>query len=154
MAEHEELSRWLGTWFGCGRSPVAPGTVGTLGALPLYLLLSRLSPPLYWSSVAMVAAAGYWASGKMAEQLGDDDPSCVVIDEVAGSLVALGLVRGRGWRSALLTLVLFRALDVAKPPPVSSAERARPAGLGIMADDVVAGALAGLVSRLLTRRRS
>jgi phosphatidylglycerophosphatase A len=154
MAEPEALPRWLATWFGCGRAPVAPGTAGTLGALPLYLLLSRLSPPLYWSSVAALTAAGYWASGKMAERLGEEDPSCVVIDEVAGSLLALGLVRGKGWRSALLALLLFRVLDIVKPPPVSLAERARPAGIGIMADDLVAGALAGLASRILTRHGS
>jgi phosphatidylglycerophosphatase A len=148
MSRAETSARWLATWFGCGRAPVAPGTVGSLGALPLYLLLRSLSPGLYWGSVVAVAAAGYWAAEREAERLGDEDPSSVVIDEVVGSLVALGLVRGRGYGRGLVALAVFRALDILKPPPVSLAERARPAGFGIMADDLVAGALAGLLARL------
>ena len=149
MGDDGRLARWLGTWLGCGRAPIAPGTVGTLGTLPLHFVLKRLSPPLYWTSVAAVTMAGVWASGKMSERLMDDDPPCVVIDEVAGALVALGLVRGKGWRSGLLALVLFRLLDIWKPPPVRAAERVRPPAVGIMADDLVAGGLAGLISRLL-----
>ena len=149
MTDDEPLARWLGTWFGCGRAPVAPGTVGTLGALPLHFILKRLSPPLYWASVAATTAAGVWAAGKMAERLGDDDPPSVVIDEVAGTLVALGLVRGRSWRAELIALVGFRLLDIVKPPPINRAERVRPPGVGIMLDDLLAGALAGVLGRVL-----
>jgi phosphatidylglycerophosphatase A len=99
--------------------------------------------------VVAVTAAGIWASDRMAKSLSDDDPSCVVIDEVAGALLALGLVRGRGWRSELVALLLFRALDIWKPGPIKLSERARPPGLGIMLDDLVAGGLAGVISRML-----
>ena len=118
-------------------------------AIPLYWAIKRLSPGLYFGATAAVTAAGIWASNRMADSLGDEDPSCVVIDEVAGALLALGLVRGRGWRSELVALILFRALDIAKPGPIKWSERARPPGLGIMLDDVVAGGLAGVISRLL-----
>jgi phosphatidylglycerophosphatase A len=143
------LSRVAATWFGCGTSPLAPGTVGTLGALPLYWVLRRSSPAVYLAAVAAVTGLGIWAAQREAERLGDDDPSSVVIDEVVGTLLALGLVRGRGLESEILALVLFRILDVLKPGPIGTAERARPAGVGIVADDALAGVIAGALARLV-----
>ena len=140
----------LATWFGCGRSPWAPGTVGTLGALPLYFVLRRLAPLTYWSAVAALTAAGIWASERAARTLGDDDPSAVVIDEVVGALIALGFTRGASGH--LLSLLLFRAFDILKPGIIDRVQNARPPGLGIMADDLLAGLAAGVTARLLSRR--
>src|SRR5258706_332847 len=87
----------LGTWFGCGFSPVAPGTVGSIGAVPLHLVLSRL--PI-WAHVAAIVATsvvGTWAAGRVAALDDQKDPQKVVIDEVAGTLIAMAAVRHSGW---------------------------------------------------------
>jgi phosphatidylglycerophosphatase A len=139
----------LGTWFGLGRAPKAPGTAGSLGAIPLHLLLCRLNPGLHLGAVVLSAAVGVWASQRIADVEGDDDPSHVVIDEVVGTLIAMGLVRSRALGVQLVALALFRLLDITKPGPIASAEHARPAGVGIMLDDLLAGLLAGVLARRL-----
>jgi phosphatidylglycerophosphatase A len=154
MAETERWSRLIATWFGCGRSPIAPGTVGTLGALPLHFLLRRLGPVPYLCSVATVTAIGLWASEREAARLGDEDPQSVVIDEVAGVLLALALVNGRGWKAEAAAVALFRLFDIWKPGLVDRVQHAKPPGLGIMLDDLAAGLMAGLSARWLFLGRS
>jgi phosphatidylglycerophosphatase A len=141
----------IATWFGVGRCPVAPGTAGTLSALPLYLLLRNCSWPLYLGVLGGLFAVGVWTSHQVATSTGDDDPQSVVIDEVFGTLLALGLVRGRGALAEVGSVLLFRLLDIAKPGPIRRAEQARPIGLGIMLDDLLAGLGAGLLARLLPK---
>lgn len=150
MESRERWVRQLATWFGCGRVPLAPGTAGALGAVPLHYLLKRLHPALHIAAVAIVSAVGIWSSDEMAKLLEAKDPQCVVIDEVAGTLIAMGMVSKRGLGAELFALLLFRAYDIVKPGPVARAEHAQPPGLGIMADDLVAGVLAGITARLLT----
>ncbi len=141
----------LATWFGCGRSPLAPGTVGTLGALPCYWLLRHLPGPLYLATWCGLLGLGVWASGRVAELDRCNDPERVVIDEVTGVLLALLLVRRSGLGTKVASLLLFRLLDIVKPGPLRSAERLRPPGVGIMVDDVLAGLAAGLIARGLAR---
>lgn len=141
----------LASWFGCGKVPQAPGTVGALGALPLYLVLRRLHPVAYAVSTLALTATGVWAAQQTAEALGDDDPRSVVIDEVAGALMALGFVARRSARAQALAWVLFRVLDIWKPGPINDAQKLEPEGIGIMADDVLAGLLAGITARLTSR---
>lgn len=148
----ERLARTLATWFGCGRSPVAPGTVGTLGALPLHLALRALGPVPYAAAVAAVAGVGIWAAQREADRLECEDPQSVVIDEVAGVLLALLLARGIGWKAEVAAVVLFRVFDIAKPGPVDRVQHLQPEGVGIMADDLLAGALAGVTARWLASR--
>lgn len=142
-------ARRVATWFGCGRSPIAPGTVGSIGAVPLHLLLRRLPPALHVGAILGVVAVGLWAADEYASELDEDDPSSAVIDEVAGTLIALGLVRNGGVITQALALLLFRVLDIVKPGPIDSAQSLKPRGLGIMADDLLAGALAGVLARLI-----
>jgi len=139
----------LATWFGCGLSPVAPGTVGSLGAVPLHLLLRRLPLPLHVASVVGVTAIGIWSAGRVAHDLDEEDPQLVVIDEVAGALIAMGAVRAASPALQLLALGAFRGLDILKPGPIAKAERARPPGVGIMLDDLLAGAGAAVLARML-----
>lgn len=150
-ALQEKVAGILASWFGCGKLPKAPGTAGALGALPLYLVLRRLHPIAYGAATLAVVAAGVWAAQKTAEVLDDDDPSSVVIDEVAGALIALGFVSRRSARAQTLAWLLFRLFDIWKPGPIDDAQELKPQGIGIMADDVLAGLLAGLTARLMSR---
>lgn len=98
---------------------------------------------------ALATAMGIPAATIVAREAGTEDPGQVVIDEVAGQWLAL-LAAPPGWQSALAGLILFRALDVAKPPPVRQLERLH-GGMGIMLDDVAAGALAAVLLHLAHR---
>jgi phosphatidylglycerophosphatase A len=142
-------ARWLATWFGCGYSRVAPGTVGTLGALPLAYALHTLGIVPYWIATLLVTALGVWASGAFAAELGKEDPSEVVIDEVAGVLIAIGLASGLDFRVSVagvaVAVLLFRLFDIWKPGPIDSVQ-SLPKGFGVMADDVLAGIAAGLIA--------
>lgn len=151
--ETDRLAEIIATWFGCGLAPKAPGTVGSLGALPLHWALRKLPLGPHILAVVAVTALGTWAAQRVAELHGEEDPQRVVVDEVAGVLTALGLVRGRSLKTQALAWALFRALDITKLGPVARAESLKPAGLGIMADDVVAGALAGIAAHLLGGKR-
>jgi phosphatidylglycerophosphatase A len=138
----------IGTWFGCGESPKAPGTVGSLGAVPLHFLLSRLPLAQHCGAIVLITVLGTWAAQRISDALGQKDPQRVVVDEVAGVLIAMACVRNSTPWMAVAGFVLFRFFDITKIGPIRAAEHARPAGLGIMADDLVAGVFAGILARL------
>ncbi len=139
----ERVAFAIALWFGCGLSPIAPGTVGTLGALPLYLV-ARAGGPLAILAVAvLVTVVGIWAAGVVARSRASADPQIVVVDEVAGVLVALAAAPPT-WSGVALAVVLFRFFDVTKPFPARAAERLH-GGLGIVLDDVVAGIYAASI---------
>ncbi|HEY4104863.1 MAG TPA: phosphatidylglycerophosphatase A [Polyangiaceae bacterium] len=144
--------RALATWFGCGRSKLAPGTMGSFGAVPLHLGLRLLPLPLHIAAIAGVTAIGVWSANEMAKAMGVEDPQCVVIDEVAGTLIAMGMVKNSSISVQLLALGLFRLFDVWKPGVIDTVQNAKPEGVGIMADDVLAGLLAGAVSFVVAKR--
>ncbi len=138
-AAREKLAYVLAVWFGCGLVPYAPGTAGTVGAIPLYLVLR----PHGWTAVAIAAAVvtlvGVWSASVVAAKTGLKDPQKVVIDEVAGFLVTMLPAPTHGWWSVGAGFVLFRLFDQLKPWPARAAERRWPGGLGIVFDDVFAG---------------
>lgn len=135
-------------WFGAGCAPKAPGTFGSLAAVPLAGLLMRAHVLVYWAVAAGIVGLGIHASQRASELLGEEDPQSVVIDEVAGVMLSLGFVlSGPLWTQAL-AFVLFRWLDITKPGPIFRVQFVQPAGLGIMADDVLAGLGAGLLARV------
>lgn len=138
----------LATWFGCGLSSLAPGTVGSIGAVPLYFALRSTSLPVYAAVVVLVTLLGVWAGGRVAAMLDLKDPQLVVIDEVAGTLIAMGAVRDFGVVPQIAALVLFRFFDITKLGPIRRAEHLGPPGVGIMADDVLAGIAAAIVARV------
>lgn len=140
------LSTSLAVWFGCGLSPKAPGTIGSLAAIPLVWLLM-----LYGNAIAVlgftlfVSLVGWWAAEQYVQHTGKSDPSEVVIDEVAGQSLTYGLtflVIPPSWLAWLLGFALFRLFDIVKRGPVGWMDRNLHGGLGIMADDLVAGILA------------
>lgn len=136
-------ARWLATWFGCGLSPRAPGTVGSIGAVPLHLALALLPWGAHLVAVVIVAGAGVWAAQRYATACGETDPQRVVIDEVAGTVIAMGVVRTSPWFVQLAALVAFRVFDIWKPGPIRRLEHVEPIGAGIMCDDLLAGVFAG-----------
>jgi phosphatidylglycerophosphatase A len=144
--------RALATWFGCGRFKPAPGTMGAIGAIPLHLGLRLLPLPVHVAAVLGITAVGVWSSNEMAKAMGVEDPQCVVIDEVAGTLIAMGMVKNGSIGVQLLAFGLFRLFDVWKPGVIDTVQEAKPEGVGIMADDVLAGLLAGAVSFVVARR--
>ena len=119
------------------------------------MALCTLGPLPHAAAVLALSGLGIWASNEIAKAEGIEDPQTVVIDEVAGTLIAMGMVSGSGIGIRLLALALFRVLDITKPGPIDSVQRLSPPGLGIMADDLLAGvgagAMAYLVSALLGR---
>lgn len=144
-------ARWLATWFGCGHSPIAPGTVGSLGTLPLHFALRACGPIPHALVTLGLTAAGVWAAQRVSDALDEEDPQTVVIDEVAGTLLAMGIARPAGIIGELAALALFRVLDITKPGAIDRAQRLRPEGVGIMADDVLAGLGAGVAIRIAAR---
>ncbi|MES1172576.1 MAG: phosphatidylglycerophosphatase A [Bacteroidota bacterium] len=134
----DTLAHVLAVWFGCGHFPKAPGTAGTLGAIPLYLLVRDGGPAVVAATAVVVTLVGIWAADRVARRLGTKDPQIVCIDEVAGVMLTwvaaprttVGLIAG---------VVLFRVFDQWKPWPARLAERRLPGGAGIVLDDVFAG---------------
>ena len=127
----------LGTWFGCGFVPLAPGTAGTLGAIPLYLLLRPYGPWPILAMAAFLSVIGAYAATQIVRDRHDDDPQIVVVDEVAGVLVTLAAAPPT-WPALAVGFVLFRIFDQFKPWPARPAEHL-PAGWGVICDDLVAG---------------
>lgn len=145
--------RWataVATVLGAGRSRVAPGTVGAIVALPVALALTLTPLWVQLLVLACVTAVGTLAAERVRVALGTGDPQVVVIDEFAGILVTF-LGAPATWLSAVLGLALFRFFDIAKPYPVGWLDANVPGGVGIMADDLVAGALACALLQLAVR---
>ena len=150
----------LSTLFGLGRAvPKGAGTVGSLVAIPLGFALHWAGGfPLFAAGLVLVTALGWMGTGRYLEGAASDDPGEVIVDEVAGQMVALiplslGLwlmgLPGHifpypGWVGGFL---LFRFFDIVKPWPVSRAERL-PGAAGVMMDDLVAGAIVAVITTL------
>ena len=133
----------LSSWFGVGRLPLAPGTWGTLGAVPLVLIISYFGPIPAVISLAVIIPLAVWTSDISQKVLGKDDPPEVVIDEVAGYFVAVFLLPFSWW-SFILGFILFRIFDVLKPFPIRKIHKKVKGGIGICLDDIVAGVYANV----------
>lgn len=114
--------------------------------MPLHFALATLGPVPHAAIIVALSVAGTWASNEVAKAEGIEDPQKVVIDEVCGTLIAMGMVSGASIGFKLLGLVLFRVLDITKPGPIDTVQRLEPPGVGIMADDLLAGVLAGAMA--------
>lgn len=132
------VSWGIATWFGLGLTPGAPGTAGTLGAIPLYLLLAKGGWGCVGVAAIVLTALGVRVASLVARELRVSDPQVVVVDEVAGFLVTMLPIRDVSWTAIMIGVVVFRLFDIAKPWPARALERL-PAGWGIMLDDTAAG---------------
>ncbi len=137
---------------GCyaGYVPVAPGTFGTLVAIPLCYLLSRVDPVQAVLLLGLFTGFAVWISGKAEDLFNSKDSSLIVIDEIAGLLVTLFLIP---WsiKSVAVGFFLFRLIDIVKPFPIRWLEQKLSGGWGIVLDDVAAGICANVFLRLLHR---
>ncbi|MDP3903181.1 MAG: phosphatidylglycerophosphatase A [Methylococcaceae bacterium] len=134
---------FLAFGFGSGLAKKAPGTFGTLAAVPLYLALVQAQSLIVYSVVTLlVILVGVWICGQAAEKLGEHDFGGIVWDEIAGLLVTMWLVPFT-WQAVALGFILFRVFDIVKPWPIRWIDRQVHGGLGIMLDDVLAGVFAG-----------
>ena len=127
--------------FGSGLAPKAPGTAGTLIAIPLYLLMQSLPLISYLLITTCLFIAGIWICAYSAEKLGVHDHPSIVFDEIVGYLITM-VAAPEGWQLIIVGFVLFRLLDAIKPWPISWFDRNITGGMGIMVDDVVAGIVA------------
>ena len=134
--------------FGSGLARVAPGTFGTLAAVPLYLLLAQL--PLPWYLLVLLAsfAAGVHICDYTANALKVHDHGGIVWDEFVGYWLTM-VAAPAGWPWVVVGFVLFRLFDIVKPFPINWLDRHIKGGLGIMIDDALAGSFAWLVLQLL-----
>lgn len=143
---------FVATAGGLGYAPVAPGTFGSLVGIPLIPFLAsiddRAGRLVYAAMVVLLLAGAVWAAGRADEMLPGHDHGRIVIDEVAGMIVGSLFVPAT-WGAALLLFALFRFFDVVKPFPANRIDRDLPGGLGVVADDVVAGVYAGIACRLV-----
>jgi len=134
--------------FGSGLLPVAPGTAGTLAAVPLYLLLQDLPLGAYLTVVLVFLFGGILVCGYTAARLGVHDHPAIVWDEVVGYLVTMTAAPA-GWSWLAAGFVLFRLLDIIKPWPIGWLDRRVHGGTGIMLDDVIAGVFAAALLQVL-----
>ncbi len=131
---------FLSLGFGSGLAPYAPGTFGTLAAVPLYLLIQPLPLAVYLLITLIVTLAGFYLCGQTAKALGVHDHSGIVWDEIAGYLITMIAVP-LDWRWVIAGFILFRLFDIVKPWPIKWVDKKVSGGLGIMLDDVLAGLL-------------
>lgn len=135
------LARFLATAGGAGYAPVAPGTWGTAVAVPLVWGLAGLPAWGFAIAALVVTAVGIWAAAVADASWGSHDSQRIVVDEVAGYMVTMIFVDRGDWVLLGLGFVLFRALDIVKPPPVRWLDENLPGGFGVVLDDVAAGVM-------------
>lgn len=140
--------QFLAFGFGSGLAPKAPGTAGTLVAIPLYLLFAQWELPWYTVFVAAAALLGVWICGAASRQLAVHDHPGIVWDEFVGYWITMWAVP-LDWRWIIAGFVVFRVFDIAKPWPVSVLDRKLGGGVGIMADDMLAGLMACLTLHIV-----
>jgi len=142
--------QFLALGFGSGLAPKAPGTFGTLAAIPIFLLLTIFMPTpfSYALAVTVMALAGIYICGKAAADVGVHDHPAIVWDEFVGFFITMFMVPV-SWQSILVGFILFRVFDIFKPWPISFIDKKMVGGIGIMFDDVVAGIFALVIMQLI-----
>ena len=146
MSTSATAARWIATWFGCGLAPVAPGTFGSLGALiPAIALVHYAGWKPFWFAAlaAVLTAPAIWAADVTAKSMARKDPGLVVVDEVLGQWISLAGAATLNWKSWTAAFLLFRLFDIWKPYPIDDLQ-VLPGGIGICADDIMAGVYAGI----------
>lgn len=134
--------------FGSGLAKKAPGTFGTLAAIPFFMALQDLSWPLYLSWLVVTFMLGVWWCERASQTLGVHDHGGIVWDEFVGYWITM-FMAPVGWLWIVLGFVLFRLFDILKPWPIGWVDRKVSGGFGIMIDDVIAGIFAAVVLQII-----
>lgn len=134
---------FLALGFGSGLAPKAPGTFGTLAAVPLVLLVSSITHLYLAFIIMLMSVAGIYICGKAADDSGTHDHGAIVWDEIVGLLITMFMMP-TSWQSVVTGFALFRFFDILKPWPISYLDKNCHGGFGIMIDDIVAGFAAWL----------
>ena len=149
----DRISLFVATGCYIGMIPGMPGTYASVATTAVFYLIYRISfrilPELHLSALCLITAAGTFAAARASRILGKEDPQVVVIDEVAGQLTAL-LFLPIHWYNLVAGTVLFRLFDIWKPYPIRRLEPLEN-GVGIMADDLLAGIYANIILQLANR---
>ena len=144
----KKVHEYIATVFGLGYFPIAPGTAGSLAALPLCLLLHRFTF-LYIGLFVVLFIAGVISAGKKEAETGQKDPSCVIIDEFACMFLVFLFIPIEPLY-IITGFIIYRIIDIIKLPPIRSLEKLE-GGWGIMLDDAVAGIYTNIILQVLTR---
>jgi len=137
------------TCFGIGYLPLAPGTFGSLAGVGLFYLLTGLPATSYFLFILGIIVLGLAGCGRMEQLLNRKDPGCIVIDEVAGMLLALSFLP-HNFKIILLAFLIFRILDTLKPYPAARLQNKHGA-IGVIGDDLVAGIYTNIVLQLILK---
>lgn len=144
----KKLIEILATFFYFGKIPFAPGTWGTIATIPLWYALSFLNPIWYMAITFVIVILGIFIAEAYEKTLGVHDSKTIVIDEVAGFLITMTWLP-RTWQSLVLGFILFRFLDIVKPPPIRQLDQKIQGGVGVMLDDVAAGIIANIALQIV-----
>lgn len=139
---------FLALGFGSGLAPKAPGTFGTLAAIPVFLLLSLFSNPVILAAIVISSVIGIYLCGRTAKDVGVDDHPAIVWDEFVGFFITMYLSEIT-LSTIVVGFILFRIFDILKPWPISIADKKLHGGFGIMLDDILAGLAAFAVMQLI-----
>ena len=145
------LAKAIATALGAGYSPIAPGTCGTLVTVPLAFALAPLPLWQYALVVVAIIAIAIWAADRADRAWGTHDTGRIVVDEVAGYLTTMALVDRAHWVPLAVGFVVFRVLDIVKPPPIRWLDRNVSGGFGVVIDDVAAGVVGMVIMVALDR---
>jgi phosphatidylglycerophosphatase A len=140
----------VATGFGVGYSPIVPGTLGTLLAIPLYLLLSEIPSPIYELTLMGFFFLSVWISERAEQFFGKKDDQRIVIDEMMGFFITL-LWLEKTLLVIVIGFILFRFFDILKPFPIRHLEKRWKGGYGVVLDDLMAGLYANILLHLLER---
>lgn len=140
--------RQVATLFGIGFSPKAPGTVATLATIPIWYALAQTGAVIYMIVTFLLFPVGILAAQAYENHVGRHDSKEIVIDEVVGFLITMTWLP-MTWQSVVLGFVVFRFLDILKPPPIRQLDKRMPGGFGVMVDDVAAGIIGSIVMQLI-----
>lgn len=151
MKFHPRLIEFFATVGFVGLIPKAPGTFGTIVAIPIAYALALLGPNLYLLATLLLIVFSIWISEMHERALGTHDSKQIVIDEVVGYLVAFAWLP-MTWQSFVGAFVVFRFFDILKPYPISVLDRKVKGGLGVVVDDLAAGLIANIILQLVASK--